>query len=785
MSKRLLHGEAELLEPKDLEKASEASYEHAENIAGGAIGYPNHWARFTIETPSASVIRVKQGQLFKGGTIYDLDEPHDEGLTGHLPTVAGDMKYVAVLVRGKTETIEEHRYVEIDEDTEEVEYIPVPKYLANTCGFIIQAGVASPTPVKPSVDDSECCIAYVLLSLSGVEAVEHFHNDRVKTLYEVEGRVSVLEAQMKAIFARTLTLETDLANVQADLKNYASRNAVRQLQEDMAQARKIIDLPDAARAYFYDPALVGWAWSKTHASWNARVDEGIRFPFDAFQDTQLTVQNPEQSDIKIVNNVMMLNWVETTIIEVDGPGSTRDISNIVHEETTLVARHVSRSSVSYGPTVAFCGNTQELAGYEGSVSGQTFQANGETFQNMGPINAQFAGDSLDLTDFNATHGGGYDLDMVVLHNSQIGQSGNRVINAARSVQVNSWTETHWDEVTTTYGVNGSIYSQTFPVSQAMILTSIDLKFSRVGGSGDVTLFFCEADVSGDPLLTRVIAASTVSHADLAEGWVNFPFEPRYLPPGKRYSWATSTAGNHALHTATGNIFTGGTLGWSTDGVWSQGSPNEDFLCRINGTLHTHTHARVLFNPLNLPGGMTQIKLLYEAFTPDGTSMIWRVRTSPDHPWQAVQAETVAQPNPLRGLPETCQLELTMIGLGGLSPALLLNEYARGEAHRHKFNGRGITKELEFGLNTTTIDVKWVLDQFDPALHTATPKVMVAGVEYEADADSLVRDVQRPTRFILRAEFTVPETDRARSILDMTTTDIEAVYFVENTALFAT
>jgi hypothetical protein len=646
------------------------------------------------------VVRFTEGQLFKGGKIYDLDETLDYNLLDHVPTTAGDTRYVALLARGIEEDVPEDRFIEIDADTEEKVPVTLPLLNRRRCYFVPQPGIASPAPIKPSVDAAECVACYVLMGNGGILAVEPSEDHRVKTLFEVEGRVTVLEAKIILAFERTQTLETDLANLQGQLKDFARADIVRQNSMDMARVRRILSMPSTMRANFYDPGLVKTQWSLTHVDWDARVDEGIRMPHDASEDVRLAVQNPAQDGIRITDNVLMLDWDEVTPISIDGNGSTKDISQIVHIERRPVRRSVRRSSVSYGPTVAMCGNTSEYSGFDSAASGQTFQKSGETFQKVAAIDPTFTGDNINLNDFNKTHGGGYDVDRVILHNSQSGQTGNRVIYGARKVQVNTWTDTYWSFVEEEFGINGSVYAQSFLLTQPSVLTGIRLKFERVDDDGEVKLLLCEIAPTGEPLFDRVIANTEVTADKISKGWVTFPFTPKYLEP-KRYAWVTITTGNHSIRTVTGAQYAEGTLFWSTDQAWFQGSPEEDFCFQIVTAQFKTTRTQVIFDSLSLPGGMTEIKLLYENWSPDGTSMIWEVRTSGEHPWEMIQPETAEYQNPLRNLPSTCQLRLTMIGTNRLSPAIILNENARGETFRHKHAGAAVTCELMFGLWTQT------------------------------------------------------------------------------------
>ncbi|WP_062111142.1 hypothetical protein [Aureimonas sp. AU40] len=784
MSKLILFSEAETAEPSDFEAISKAAREGGENIVGGAIAYPHHWARFSIATPSSARIRVGAGTVWQDQILYDLDQAVDIDLTPHMPLIIGDQRYVAILASGATVTDQEQRFVETDVETGASVPVNVPKVERRTVEFRVQQGLNSPTPLRPVIAATDCCIGFVLLSNTKIEAIESAQDWRVKTLYEVEGRVTVLEGQMAVSFARTQTLATDLANLQAMLKDFPRKEIVQQLQRDTAQLRRLANLPDAARGYFYDAALVKDQWAVTNAQFLARIAEGVRFGWAAERDERLEILNPAQAGIRIEGDILMPAWTEKTKIEVDGTGSTKNISQQVHTVTTPVERTVSRSSVSYGPTVAMCDNYKEWAQIGTAREGAVFQANGESFVKLGLIDASYAGQSLDVSIFNQTHGSNITAADVIVHNSQVAQTGYRQIYAAKSIEYNYWTETYWDYVTETFGINGSVYGQTFLLTQPIILTSIEVKLDRVATDGEVTLLLCEVSATGEPLFDAVLARSTLAAKDLARGWVRFPFKPRFMPPGKRYAWVTVTTGNHSLVTVTGAKYAQGTLFWSTDQGWFQGAPEEDFVFRVNGAEFTTTRAVVEFDPLELENGMTELKLLYESWCPDGTSMMWEVKPSGREEWEPLRAETAEAPNPLRGLPALCRLRLTMIGTTGLAPAIVLNAKARAMTRRPRGDMRALTKELRFGYSTTRIDVEISLDQFDPALHDLDPKIVAGGVVYTPTVESLSRDLSKATRRLLTASFSIPASSAAVLRLDAMTTAVQSVPFVENVSLYA-
>ena len=197
-----------------------------------------------------------------------------------------------------------------------------------------------------------------------------------------------------------------------------------------------------------------------------------------------------------------------------------------------------------------------------------------------------------------------------------------------------------------------------------------------------------------------------------------------------------------------------------------------------------TRAVVMFAPLTLENGMTEIKLVYQSWVPDGTSMMWEIRPSGTQEWKQIKPETPDNPNPLRGLPALCELRLTMIGTNGLAPALLLNNRARGLTRRPRSDAKAISKILQFGVNTTNIMAELTMDARDDALHTVAPKLMIGTTTYLPSTVTIAKDVNKEQRRTVTATFAVPSTNNARLVADLTTTSVQSVPFIENASLFA-
>lgn len=749
----ILFSEAEAAEPTDFDAIGANARAGQDAIVGGAIDYAHHWADVGVSTATAIALSLSAGSLFAEAVVYTNPTSTAVDLQAHLPLVTGDRRWVALLLRGVEATVTALRMVETDADTGATVQMAVPKTEVRRWEVTIQQGLSSPTPVKPTVAATECCLCFVELATTGIVAVEMHQTDRVIPLSEVEGRVTVLEGDMSSAVKRVASIETDIANIAVRLKSIPNPIVVRQMQRDLAQVRRLIAMPAEARAYWYDNALLKDEWDTGHASWLARIREGVRFPWAAERDMQLALLDASSSAIRATGALVLPAWEEVVRLEVVGDGGSKNISQLTHTVTTAVEKKLSRTITEYGSTTTRCEN-QDGWGFLGGLSvGEMFTLAGETWVNEAVVN-------------------------------NVGIWGHQIHQISK-VTVRTVEETYWDYVTEEVGVNGSVYGETWLCSQPMVLTSIDLFFTRVGSAGDVHLFVCECDTSGRPQIDKVIARNTLSSASLAVGEVNFALPPTLLESGQRYAWFTVTTGNHALETVSGNKYGQGSLFWMTDGAWAQGDNETDFAMRLNAARFAATRTVVEFSPATLENGMTDIRFIHAGWAPGGTALTWEIYPSDADDWRPVTLDAAATDAAwLNGLPALTRIRAVFVGTTDLQPAILLDATARVLTFRPRGDMRAVSVDHDFGVSTTTILLDTVVDQWDDAKHTFAPRLMIGAAVVTPAAVVVTPDLVNPKKRTISATFTVAATTSARARVEMTTTEVTDLPFVDNIAMYA-
>lgn len=775
MSKIVIFNDAEFAEPGDWSNIGVFSRATEDSLSVAGLGWPNHWSRFTVAKTGVTRLAISAGELHQGGVIYSLDEQVQIDLQDFIPVTLGNDRWIVVVARPRTGTLYEERARETGEQPlTQSKPVPTtfPKIDRRYVEFEYRLGFSGPAPQdRPVPAAGEAALCYVRLTVAGIDAdsIEPAAGWRVKSVYEIDGRVTVLEGRLDITIQRTSTLETDLANLSARMRLSPRPEIIRQMQRSIGALERRFGRPDAARAYWYDNGLTQDAWDKTHVDWLARVREGIRFGFAQIVDSQLVLTTPGDPALTIRGNLALPKFTEEVRIEVDGPGSYKDISDRTHTVVEATERSISGVSISYGPSFAVCENQSEWQQVATVRAGETFSINGQTYVSdgyaQGNLDNQWG--HTDLTAYNAD-------PAVAGHH----------IYAVQQAQYNAWTSTYWEYVTKSYGVNGSVYGQTYLVSQTMIVTSIDLKPTRIATDGDLHLSICETDATAKPLIDRTIGGSDRSPAQLTkDAWSNFPLrQPVLREAGRRDAFFTTTNANYALATVEGNKFAQGSLFWITDGAWAQGDNIYDFAFRIRAPKFDAVRTVIEFQPVNCPDGMTEIQLLYNGFAPAGTSLTWEVSPAGDTQWYPIMS---GDPAPLNGLPAQARLRATFVGTTDLQPGIVLDNTARVAAMRIRNTAVAVSKLIDLGISSTTIVVQTRMDNYDPAYNSFAATIIAGGVTRTPSVTEIEPDPDKPGRYVFTAEFDLPAAVTSLRVRPtFATTNLRKACFIQDISMHA-
>lgn len=751
---RVIFDNAEIADHADFTDIGAYAQDAVDKLWLDAIGYPAHWAAFTVSQKSAQEVTVSAGRYVAGEIVYEQAAANDINLQTYIPAAASDQRWVALLLRGEEVTDSENRPFETSEDPETSVIVnrTTPKTIRRVVSIIVQAGEANPVPAKPVVAATDANIAFVLLTSSGINTIVPGNDSRVKTLYEVEGRVTAIEVDLTSLFLRTDTIETQITNIQGKLTEIPRPAIIRQMQRDIGAARLKVDLPAEARAYVYDNALIPDNWDLTHVDWLARIEEGVRFGFAAIATARIELQAEDDPAIAFKGRRMVPAYTEVTRIENVSLDATLNISQLVHTETTLVRKEASRIRITYGPTQWACENQAGWAGLGGDAQpGQMLTVNGETFE---------------VVYQGANYGPGHQTYGV------------------RQLRYEIYNEPYWEYVTEDVGVNGSIYAQSFLVAQPMQVTSLDLNFARVGTDGDVHVFLVETSPGGTPLFDKMLAQGIFNFADLTVGWNRCDLPITLLESGKRYAFVTVTTGAHSVYVSANNKFTGGSMFLTTDGAAAQVSTEQDICFRLNAAQFKSPRTVIPCVALNLADGMTTIDMLYAGWVPGGCALSWEIRPVGTTNWIEID-DGDPSTNPLVGLPASVELRMVMLGTADLQPMIQLDEKVISRVSRNRNSMVGVSQDFAFGISSDSIVTQFTVDAFDADHHTFTPAIMVGTSTIAPDTTEVTVDPLKPTRRTYLSTYTLgAATTSARIKPSAATDNVVTVPFVQDAFISA-
>jgi len=724
--KRKLFDDVEFANAADFDEIGEIALAGLEAVTGDVGGWPAHWAGFTVTKKNNQEITVSTGRLYEGSLGYQNEAAFDYNVFSLIPIGSTDEKWIAIILRGSERTVSASALIDTtpDAETQTPVQTDIPKTFERFIDLVTQAGPAGPPPqAYPQVAAVDCAIAMVRLTVNGVEEVVPVNDDRVKTVHEIEGRLVVVEAKIDEIFERINSIETDVANLGAAVKDIPRPEIVRQMQRQISENAIAARVDPNAVAFRYDPGLFyeptgsSAGWDITHPDAQFRVKQGIRFNWAAYRDARMEVQNEDDPNIRIgARRRTVPAYDEVIRISHDVPTEARALNQLASSVQTMVKKEIAREEIIYGPVKKYCMNAAQFANVvRGLEVGETFFINQDiTAQNNKRIEA---GKYQLVTSDGETSGNHKDKWRYI-----------------RQVIRRSWTEYYWDAEIEDITVTGSTHSQTFLCSQPFVMTGVDINLASVGADGVLHVLVAECGFNGTPDKSAILAQGSLDPADMVTGWNTIPIDLTTLKTGKRYALIFVTTGNHKAWVSKAGEYAGGTMFVDTDGAFQQGDLLTDINFRVRGARFMNVRTTIPFDPLTLENGMTDIRILAKTIVPDGCALEWELKPQTASGWNTLE-EADRGAHPLTNLPPLTQVRLVMVGTKDLQPLIVLDSTLRGETGRHANTMVAVSEEIDFGLTSSEIVCEYRIDGWIDAEHTFNPTLIVGGVTIQATTES--------------------------------------------------
>lgn len=673
----------------------------------------------TTTTTSGAVINVAKGELWFNGKDYYNDQTGGTNidLADRLPSVT--RRYIAIVVAGS-----------------ELPAAPLPKTfltdaatrdtIARTTSTEVRrwaslspvSGEVGADPVRPAVASDVVPVAWVLVDPTGVVAIERATEYEAPTLREADDRLNEYDEWKAAIGAQLDTLKSDLAGLARKLADMASANFVTKLAIDMARVKEKMQLPSAFSAYHADYFIDTTYSDTTHVDYLAEIQDGVRFPPAAIQDTQLGLLNAFDETVSVADYFAIPAYTEKARLNVIQRGAFGDavngpvsipISGWPYISGAFFAQlQKFRSRFRYGPELPEIRNMVNYFTASPTVANdpvsQLFRLNDtEVFSSLTAQESQ-------VSSFDPRRIPGIWIDRFK-------------------------TAGYWAKRQVTYNISGSGLCQTFYNAQDGWLTSVNFALSQVGASGDMEVLICECDSNGVPQAKRIIARSTVLRANMKvlawgppEVTTQASFSPTFLFAGQRYGVIVMSAGNHRFWLVQRNKFTQGQLfNMTGDGLFSPvltvqglGTNEPDLGIRVNFAEFNSPRTIVAMNPLQLSGGIAKVDLLMEAIVPSQGSIEPEVQIAGN--WVALNRQVDSGSHPFAGLPPLLPFRLVLNGTTDSMPGFGVGVNSRVRTSRARSDYKHISLAQTFP-STTTIKAFYRVENWRTTGQTLTFRLM--------------------------------------------------------------
>lgn len=685
-------------------KFARASLDH---VVRDAVEPGKKYVGFNVAQNGAAQVTVGEGWYYNAGRVYHRGDQGgtDIDLITLLPVMVS--KIVSIVVWGQeVDASLEPRTFLVDVETEQTEARTTATQTRRIANLDTVSGLESADPVPPALSSDVIAIAHVVLSPAGIEEIRPVTANRLPSVADNRNRIRALELFRDQAGAAIDTLRTDIAGVASKQRGMAKRAEVYEIAADVARIKEEIGLPEDLASYGSDSFLDLSKSDTEHPDWLSRVEEGARFPAAQERVANLGLLNQFDDRVKVTSGFMLPKYEEVSRLLVDDATGEIAISSYVFNTWVTVQKARTRTRKRFGNTFLMCTNAQ--AWRDGFIDPATglFKRGDETFEV--------------LDDIGHPSGVQYLLYLRL-----------------RQVWTDTYEESYWDYVQIEESVNGAGVAQTFLNSQDGWLTNVGLKFTRVGGTGDVRVLITETS-NGAPAWDKVIAKTTVSQGDLAvaPAWTRVPIGPVHLPAG-RYAVVVITAGNHFLATATDNKFAEGTLFVSTDGAFSQGDLTRDLTMDLRFAQFKSPRVEVQMQPLELENGIANIDLLLEAIQPAGTEIVHEVQIN--SVWRPLD-ETSR--NALNGLPALVPYRIVFIGTTDLHAGVALGAASTVTTWRPRTDFKHVSDIIELPAACDEVELRITVEWWEDARHTLDVKLLTGATFATQESPTLteVRDL---------------------------------------------
>lgn len=736
--RRVPYGFKQFTKAADFEKFGLFAMEGQHEVIAALVGGNKNWANFFVAKDNQTRVEITFGQMVSDGELYSQPYIQQEGMDFATKLPLGGNKYATLVAYTVDDNVGAREYRSFYNDQtgqKRDEETTVERFNELKVDWLYgQVGV---TPELPEVAPHLLSICHVLLSPAGIESVSMVEGTRLLNLQTARALHDDYLTFKTETGAQLVTLRTDMSAIRQSIPK-VNDSSVWQMQRDVSHIKRALGFTSQESMFDVDDFLTEDKTDSANVSAYYRIDEGLRFPFEAKNTQALQLANPNDPAVTTIGGWTMAKHTTRTLIEVFGKYIAVPLANSQYQQTSGEIYPGQKRRRRWGA---------DLVISQGDALWQDYEYN----SNYLTKTFKAAGDSFAILD-------------------------TWVEGGVKMVRVRQY----WDDAikywngfkNLTYTVDGFCLAQTWLQSQSAMVNKIELFPKRIDPSVPITVMVgvCK---DGQPNAAEIIASCTVQGANMrTEQWNAFNFTPFFLPAATRCFFLVSSASDYHLYARNDNVLTQGTLFSSADGASWVADPGKDLNFRLSACEFTNVRAEIELNSLILAGGMTNVDILTDEVSPDGTDAYFEIKKQGSAKWERLEPTPTGVNHPLVSKPDTVKLRAVMVGTRDLMPLLKLSssvaEIARTDQTLTHFS-----TDIDPGFTPDDIEAEMRIDNFNPAKHTITMTILSGGQTNVADVttDTVASDGSTVRRMSFLG-LTTPGADYVRKIVATSNTDVD-------------
>lgn len=660
MKNKVIFRDRQEIQAKDLNNLQTFASDTFAAVVKDGITAERKFTGLGVTATSTTEIAVDTGRLYHQGAIYATAAASTFNLFTYLPVAT--KRVLAVVAWGQTsETATEPRDFLIDLTTGATEPQAVPMESSNQVQINIVSGVESADPVAPAVPDNTVVVAYITMNTTGVENIDFQIGNQLPNVHDNQTHIAELNGWRGRIGPQIEAIQTNITALGERTEGKADRSSVQFLGADVALLKQRAGLPSSYSMYAADRFADTSATDTAAVGYDARIDNGVTFPFAASNTAALSLFNPFDNAVKR----SATDWVLPT--------------------------YTDESKIS-------------ITGYNGDIAISQYQVETHTIETYTVWNYYWG---WNWNYYSSYWWWYYGYAYYPYYGYRWG-----------GYYYYQYPTTAYRDVVTTTSYNGVIIGQTVLTPNAFWLTSVDMNLTQVASTGDITVVICETDF-GKPNLKKALSTATIAQADLKRypTTTRVAIPPTWMEAGKRYAVMFITQGAHRMATVSGNSYTQGTYFYGNDGDFFNGDITKNLMFTVNGAAFAQPRTEVVLGSVSLSGGITDLNIATQAIVPDGTSLSYEVQVNGR--WYPLDSA-----NLVSATPDIVPIRAIILGTRDAAPSFKLASNAI-TVSRPKTTLQHVStlRTMPGSATTTSVKVTLKVSGYDSTKHTIAPKLL--------------------------------------------------------------